>query len=95
LVTKQNSRTDFQQWDTANGYSNGDSERIMGKALKKFGIPRNKVIIMTKCFRMVCDPENYDPAATVLLHHELADYSKDYVNQCGMSSAACRSSSDV
>jgi aryl-alcohol dehydrogenase-like predicted oxidoreductase len=36
-------------WDTANSYSNGASERIIGKALKQFGIPREKVVILTKC----------------------------------------------
>lgn len=37
-------------WDTANMYSNGASEEIVGKALKKYDIPRHKVVIMTKCF---------------------------------------------
>lgn len=37
-------------WDTANVYSNGRSEEIVGKAIKKYDIPRHKVIIMTKCF---------------------------------------------
>ncbi|KAL7268974.1 hypothetical protein RUND412_008385, partial [Rhizina undulata] len=42
-------------WDTANVYSNGESERIVGKALKKFGIPRERVVIMTKCYAAVGD----------------------------------------
>ena len=36
-------------WDTANIYSNGESERIIAKAINKYHIPRHKVIIMTKC----------------------------------------------
>jgi hypothetical protein len=40
---------------------------------------------MTKCYRVLCDPENYDPGSMVTMHHELADTSKDYVNQWGMS----------
>lgn len=36
-------------WDTANTYSNGVSEEIVGKALKKFKIPRHKVLILSKC----------------------------------------------
>lgn len=36
-------------WDTANVYSNGVSEEIVGKALKKYQIPRHKVVILTKC----------------------------------------------
>ena len=71
------------QWDTANVHSNGESERIIGKALKKHKIPRHKVTIMTKCYRVVCDSENFDPGSGVTMHHDLADLSKDYVNQWG------------
>jgi hypothetical protein len=35
-------------FDTADIYSNGDSERILGKALKEHKIPRENVVIMTK-----------------------------------------------
>ncbi|KAI0512859.1 NADP-dependent oxidoreductase domain-containing protein [Xylaria bambusicola] len=75
-------------WDTANVYSNGESERVMGKALKKYNIPRQKVVIMTKCFRVLCDPENFHHESTVTMHHEAADRSKDYVNQWGLSRKA-------
>ncbi|KAI1353207.1 Aldo/keto reductase [Xylaria sp. FL0043] len=75
-------------WDTANTYSNGESERVMGKTLKKYNIPRSKVVLMTKCYRVVCDPENYDPGAAVLMHQDIADASKDYVNQWGLSRTA-------
>ncbi|KAI1364989.1 NADP-dependent oxidoreductase domain-containing protein [Xylaria arbuscula] len=75
-------------WDTANVYSNGESERIMGKALQKYNIPRQKVVIMTKCFRVLCDPENFHHESTVTMHHEAADRSKDYVNQWGLSRKA-------
>ena len=34
-------------------YSNGASEEIIGKALKKYEIPRHKVVILTKCFAAV------------------------------------------
>ncbi|KAF2704428.1 Aldo/keto reductase [Pleomassaria siparia CBS 279.74] len=37
-------------WDTADIYSNGVSERIIGKALKQYNIPRSKVVILSKCF---------------------------------------------
>ncbi|RDL39471.1 uncharacterized protein BP5553_03811 [Venustampulla echinocandica] len=37
-------------WDTADVYSNGLSEEIIGKALKKYNIPRNKVVILSKCY---------------------------------------------
>ncbi|KAL1876904.1 hypothetical protein VTK73DRAFT_8981 [Phialemonium thermophilum] len=42
-------------WDTADMYSNGESERIVGKALKKYGIPRSKVVILTKIYNPVND----------------------------------------
>nr|POF01387.1 aldo-keto reductase dtxs3 [Quercus suber] len=69
-------------WDTANVYSNGESERIIGKALQVYGIPRRKVVLMTKCYRVVCDAENHDPGSGVTMHQTLAQQSKDYVNQC-------------
>lgn len=37
-------------WDTADVYSNGRSEEIVGKALKKYNIPRERVVIMTKLY---------------------------------------------
>ncbi|OAK96501.1 Aldo/keto reductase [Phaeosphaeriaceae sp. SRC1lsM3a] len=37
-------------WDTADIYSHGQSERIVGKALKQFNIPRSKVVILSKCY---------------------------------------------
>lgn len=42
-------------WDTADVYSNGKSEEIIGKALKKYEIPRNRVVILSKCFFGVSD----------------------------------------
>ncbi|KAK8139821.1 Versiconal hemiacetal acetate reductase [Apiospora sp. TS-2023a] len=45
-------------WDTADTYSNGKSEVIVGKALKKFDIPRSKVVIMTKIFNPVMDDDS-------------------------------------
>ena len=42
-------------WDTANTYSNGVSETIIGKALKTHSIPRSKVVIMTKLFYPVME----------------------------------------
>lgn len=37
-------------WDTADVYSNGASETIIGKALKKYEIPRENVVILSKCY---------------------------------------------
>ncbi|KAK4449577.1 oxidoreductase [Podospora aff. communis PSN243] len=71
-------------WDTANVYSNGASELIVGKALKQYSIPRHKVIIMTKCYMAVGetpDVRHYFQKAEVAK-------SKDYVNNWGLSRAA-------
>ncbi|CAO3595904.1 unnamed protein product [Absidia cylindrospora] len=58
-------------FDTADGYSNGESERILGKAIDKFNFPRGRIVVATKVFFPVADdissnvlgakPEN-DPA---------------------------------
>jgi aryl-alcohol dehydrogenase-like predicted oxidoreductase len=66
-------------WDTANMYSNGISEEILGKAIEKFQIPRQKVILMTKCSVFVGeDLEVMGPA-----HFQALAKSKDYINQGG------------
>ncbi|KAJ8096541.1 Aldo/keto reductase [Lipomyces tetrasporus] len=69
-------------WDTANCYCNGASEVIVGKALKTYSIPRKKVVIITKCFWAVGEPET--------LHWYMRDMekSKDYQNQFGLSRTA-------
>jgi len=35
-------------FDTADVYSNGESEKILGNALKKFGVRRSEVVIGTE-----------------------------------------------
>jgi aryl-alcohol dehydrogenase-like predicted oxidoreductase len=35
-------------FDTANGYSNGLSEVILGKAIKKWNLLRDEIVVMTK-----------------------------------------------
>lgn len=42
-------------FDTADGYSNGESERILGKAIKKFNFPRGRIVVATKVFFPVAD----------------------------------------
>lgn len=37
-------------FDTADAYSNGDSERILGEALRRLGVPRESFLIATKGF---------------------------------------------
>jgi len=40
----------IRTWDTADAYSWGKSEEVVGKALKKYDIPREKVVILSKCY---------------------------------------------
>ncbi|MCJ1274425.1 hypothetical protein MMC21_002221 [Puttea exsequens] len=70
-------------WDTANVYSNGVSEEIIAKAIRKYKLPRHKLIIATKCCGLTRegnDPETLgikDPESTI-----------DYINQRGLSRQA-------
>ncbi|KAI8068204.1 NADP-dependent oxidoreductase domain-containing protein [Gongronella butleri] len=48
-------------WDTANGYSNGKSEEVIGKAIKKFNIPRDRLVLATKVFMPVFDDVSLSP----------------------------------
>ncbi|KAI1475516.1 Aldo/keto reductase [Daldinia eschscholtzii] len=71
-------------WDTANAYSNGISEEVIGKALRKFSIPREKIIILTKCFLHVGE----EPGIFTAPFGEALNRTKDYVNQGGLSRAS-------
>ncbi|KKZ58611.1 alcohol dehydrogenase [[Emmonsia] crescens] len=44
--------------DTAGLYSNGTAEEMVGKAIKKYDIPRHKVAIMTKCWAPVSEHDD-------------------------------------
>ncbi len=66
-------------WDTANVYSSGMNEEIIGKAIKKFDIPRHKLTILAKCRGTV--PE--EPGIFNWAFEEQMQKSKDYVNQGG------------
>ncbi|KAE9377033.1 Aldo/keto reductase-like protein [Stipitochalara longipes BDJ] len=71
-------------WDTANVYSNGVSEEIIGKAIKKYNIPRHKLVILTKCFGAVGE----EPSVRGIFYPKEIRSSKDYVNQAGLSRQA-------
>jgi aryl-alcohol dehydrogenase-like predicted oxidoreductase len=68
-------------WDTANVYSNGVSEEIIGKALKKYNIPRQKVVILTKCFFTVGE----EPGFSGIKAGDQMVKSKDYYQSGGLS----------
>ncbi|KAJ5815440.1 aldo-keto reductase [Penicillium riverlandense] len=71
-------------WDTANNYSNGKSEEIIGKAIKQYNIPRHKLVILTKCWAPVSEHDNM----YVVPFAEEMRQDKDYVNQFGLSRQA-------
>ncbi|KAJ7220745.1 aryl-alcohol dehydrogenase [Mycena pura] len=65
-------------FDTANVYSNGLSEEILGRAIKKFNLPRDEIVVLTK----VCLIAARGTADTVMAAE--AD-ARGYVNQYGLS----------
>lgn len=69
-------------YDTANVYSNGRSEEILGKAIKKFGWKRESIVIATKVFEAVGDPEG---AENTLAYDRDQKDDHGYVNQYGLS----------
>ena len=52
---------------------------MIAKAIKQYDIPREKVVILTKCYGPVAD----DPSLLALTYPELVAKSKDFVNQSG------------
>jgi len=78
-------------WDTANVYSNGVSEEIIGKAIKKYNIPRHKLVILTKCHGVVGE----EPDVRGGFYPTEIRKSKDYVNQSGLSRQAIFSAVDA
>ncbi|KGQ91678.1 hypothetical protein MGK_00399 [Candida albicans P57055] len=56
----------FRTFDTADVYSNGKSEELLGLFIKKYNIPRERIVILTKCYFPVNDSddknwEDFDP----------------------------------
>ncbi|KAK7047649.1 hypothetical protein VNI00_006417 [Paramarasmius palmivorus] len=69
-------------FDTANVYSNGQSEVILGKAIKQLELPREEIVVMTKFTGIVVRGSNPKQA----VYYNLKDAEKDgYVNQGGNS----------
>ncbi|KAL2849259.1 NADP-dependent oxidoreductase domain-containing protein [Aspergillus pseudoustus] len=66
-------------WDTADAYSNGRSEEIVGKALKIYNIPREQVVILTKIYYAL-DPINQSPIGQLMDKKQ-----RHLVNRVGLS----------
>ena len=72
-------------WDTANVYSNGASELVIGRAIVEYKLPREQLVIMTK----ICGTVRASNEPDVLAQPSSEiDGSRDYVNQRGLSRAA-------
>ncbi|EXJ70847.1 alcohol dehydrogenase [Cladophialophora psammophila CBS 110553] len=69
----------IRTWDTADVYSHGRSEEIIGKAIKKYNIPRERLVILSKCYFGVTPdtPGNAIGASSV--------NDGDMLNQMGLS----------
>lgn len=65
-------------FDTADGYSNGESEVVLGKAIKAIGAPRSRFVIATKAYAPVFD----DPGR---LDRTGIENEPEYVNRYGLS----------
>jgi aryl-alcohol dehydrogenase-like predicted oxidoreductase len=68
----------------ANVYSNGVSEEIIGKAIKKYELPRHKLVILTKCFGYTGE----DPGLRTVQYGKELPQLRDYTNQGGLSRQA-------
>jgi hypothetical protein len=62
------------------GYSNGLSEEVLGRAIKKHDLPRNEIVVMTKLFLAV---SKTDTSEATLRIPDLD--AAGYVNQYGLS----------
>lgn len=71
----------IQTFDIADMYSSGMSEVILGKAIKKFNLPRDEIVIMTKVF----SPVGKDMDSNTQLAPEAELNALGYVNQYGLS----------
>ncbi|KDQ17445.1 hypothetical protein BOTBODRAFT_30240 [Botryobasidium botryosum FD-172 SS1] len=70
----------IQTFDTANVYSNGVSEIILGKAIKQHNLPREEIVVMTKIFMVVAR----EPGANYY-RDGLDPDEHGYINQHGLS----------
>lgn len=69
----------IQTFDTADTYSNGLSEVVLGKAIKQLNLPRDEIVVMTKCYWVV----GRVPSDSYITVYSPDD--KGYVNQHGLS----------
>lgn len=66
-------------WDTADVYSNGRSEEIIAKAIRKYNIPRSELVILSKIYYAL-DPVNQSPISQLGFKDK-----QGFVNRVGLS----------
>lgn len=72
-------KSGINTWDTADVYSFGKSEEIIGKALRQLHIPRERVVILSKCYFGLKEPgQKFDISSLFTNDGEL-------VNRVGLS----------
>jgi aryl-alcohol dehydrogenase-like predicted oxidoreductase len=64
-------------------YSNGVSEKILGKAIKKYNFPRQKIVVATKVFGVTT--EDNIPYRAITKTQEEIEADDGYVNYNGLS----------
>jgi aryl-alcohol dehydrogenase-like predicted oxidoreductase len=71
-------------FDTADMYSDGASEEVLGRALKTLGAARDKIVVATKVFNPMGDDVNQRGLARKHIHHAIDDSLRrlgtDYVD---------------
>jgi aryl-alcohol dehydrogenase (NADP+) len=71
-------------FDTADVYSLGVSEEILGRALQDFGPPRDRLVVATKVFGVMGDDPNQRGLSREHIHHAIDDSLRrlqmDYVD---------------
>ena len=60
-------------FDTADMYSVGVSEEILGRALKEFGPPRDRLVVATKVFNAMGEDPNQRGLSRKHIHHAIDD----------------------
>lgn len=65
-------------FDTADAYSNGESERVLGEAIKRFNFPRSRIVVSTKFTFAVSEDISFNTLGNM-------SNNPDYVNQYGSS----------
>lgn len=72
----------LRTFDTADVYSNGASEILLGKFIKKYNIPRERIVIMTKVWGTM----DYNDPEFSMFKYGTKNYAEiNYVNSKGLS----------